>query len=83
MAVQFLLPQNSLHSTVVTLRVRANCKPLLDAYHTPGAVTSSLQMLHFFEPHNHSMNYPFNYYAYFTDEKTKAKEITYLAPSHS
>lgn len=83
MAVQFLLPQNSLYSTALTLLVRANCKPLLDAYHMPEAVTNSLQMLHFFEPHNHPMNYLFNYYAYFTDEKTKAKEIKYLAPSHS
>lgn len=61
--------------------VRANCKPLLDAYHKPDAVKSSLQMLHFFELHNHPMNYPFNYYAYFTDEKTKAKELPQVTAS--
>lgn len=75
LAVWFLLPQNSLHSIAVTLAIRANCKLLLGAYHVPRARHCASVP---YKCCNHlklnPVNYPFNYYPYFTDKGTEAEE---------
>lgn len=76
-------PPNSLYSLSVTLVIRANCSPSLGASHVAGTTLSSLQTLCSFETHHDLMNYLLNYYSYFTDKETEAKEIKYLAQGHS
>lgn len=76
-------PPNSLYSIIVTLVIRANCSPSLGTSHVAGTTLSSLQTLCSFETHHDPMNYLFNYYPYFTDKETEAKEIKYLAQGHS